>query len=37
MKAQIADLILKSAFGELPLNVEVDGCFTFNKDELVGL
>jgi predicted ATP-grasp superfamily ATP-dependent carboligase len=34
MKAQIADLILKSAFGELPQNVEVSGCFTFKKDEL---
>jgi predicted ATP-grasp superfamily ATP-dependent carboligase len=37
MKAQIADLILKSAFGELPQNVEVNGCFTFKKDELFGL
>ena len=37
MKAQIADLILKSAFGELPKNVEVKGCFTFNRDELFGL
>jgi len=37
MKAQISDLILKSAFGELPQNVEVNGCFTFKKDELFGL
>ncbi|MFA4956012.1 MAG: ATP-grasp domain-containing protein [Candidatus Methanoperedens sp.] len=37
MKAQIADLILKSAFGELPQNVEVDGCFTFKKDDLFRL
>jgi len=37
MKAQIADLILKSAFGELPRNVEVNGCFTFKKDELFRL
>jgi predicted ATP-grasp superfamily ATP-dependent carboligase len=37
MKAQIADLILKSAFGELPQNVEVNGCFKFNKDDLFGL
>jgi len=34
MKVQIADLILKSAFGELPQNVEVKGCFTFKKNEL---
>jgi len=37
MKAQIADLILKSAFGELPRSVEVDGCFTFKKDDLFRL
>ena len=37
MKVQIADLILKSAFGELPQNVEVKGCFTFKKDELFRL
>jgi predicted ATP-grasp superfamily ATP-dependent carboligase len=37
MKAQIADLILKSAFGELPQNVEVNGCFTFKKDDLFRL
>jgi predicted ATP-grasp superfamily ATP-dependent carboligase len=37
MKAQISDLILKSAFGELPQTVELNGCFTFNKDELFGL
>lgn len=34
MKVQIADLILRSVFGELPHNVEVNGCFTFKKDEL---
>ncbi len=34
MKTQIADLILKSAFGELPQSVEVNGCFTFKKDDL---
>jgi tyramine---L-glutamate ligase len=37
MKLQIADLIIKSAFGELPQNVEVNGCFTFKKDELFRL
>jgi predicted ATP-grasp superfamily ATP-dependent carboligase len=37
MKAQIADLILKSAFGKLPHNVEVNGCFTFKKDDLFRL
>jgi len=37
MKMQIADLIIKSAFGELPQKVEVNGCFTFNKDELFRL
>jgi predicted ATP-grasp superfamily ATP-dependent carboligase len=34
LKAQIADLILRSAFGELPQYVEVNGCFTFKKDDL---
>ncbi len=34
MKAQIADLILRSRFGELPEKVDVEGCFTFIKDEL---
>lgn len=37
MKAQIADLILKSAFGKLPYNVEVNGCFTFKKNDLFRL
>ena len=37
MKEQISDLILKSVFGELPQNIEVDGCFTFKKDELFRL
>jgi predicted ATP-grasp superfamily ATP-dependent carboligase len=37
LKAQIADLIIKSAFGELPQSVEVDGCFTFKKDDLFRL
>jgi predicted ATP-grasp superfamily ATP-dependent carboligase len=37
MKTQIADLILKSAFGVLPQKVEVKGCFTFKKDELFRL
>ncbi|MCX9084903.1 MAG: ATP-grasp domain-containing protein [Candidatus Methanoperedens sp.] len=36
MKAQIADLILRSSFGELPQKVEISGCFTFKKDELFG-
>jgi len=37
MEAEIADLILRSRFGELPSNVRVSGCFTFKKEELLGL
>ncbi|NJD76733.1 MAG: ATP-grasp domain-containing protein [Candidatus Methanoperedens sp.] len=35
--AEIADLILRSRFGELPENVRINGSFTFKKDELSGL
>lgn len=34
MKTQIADLILKSRFGDLPDHVEINGSFTFTKDNL---
>ncbi|MDO9099101.1 MAG: ATP-grasp domain-containing protein [Candidatus Methanoperedens sp.] len=34
---EIADLILKSKFGELPTDVNVKGSFTFKKEELPGL
>ncbi|MFZ2410406.1 MAG: ATP-grasp domain-containing protein [Candidatus Methanoperedens sp.] len=34
---EIADLILKSKFGELPKDVNVKGSFTFKKEELLGL
>ncbi len=37
LEAEIADLILKSKFGELPGEVKVKGCFTFKKEELSGL
>jgi predicted ATP-grasp superfamily ATP-dependent carboligase len=37
MKAEIADLILRSRFGELPASVKVNGSFTFKKEELFGL
>lgn len=37
MKAQISDLILRSVFGELPRMVEVNGCFTFGKEDLFSL
>lgn len=37
MEAEIADLILRSRFGELPENVRVSGCFTFKKEDLLGL
>jgi predicted ATP-grasp superfamily ATP-dependent carboligase len=37
MKTQIGDLIIKSAFGELPKNIEVEGSFKFKKDELLEL
>jgi predicted ATP-grasp superfamily ATP-dependent carboligase len=37
MKAEIADLILRSRFGELPTSVGVNGSFTFKKEELIGL
>ncbi len=33
---EIADLILRSKFGELPGKVEVNGSFTFRKKELLG-
>ncbi len=35
--AELADLILKARFGELPPHVNVKGRFTFKKDELSGL
>jgi len=35
LRAEIADLIIKARFVELPLSVDVDGCFTFKKDELL--
>ncbi len=34
---EIADLILKSKFGELPEKVGINGSFTFKKEELSGL
>jgi predicted ATP-grasp superfamily ATP-dependent carboligase len=34
---EIADLILKSSFGELPAEISVNGSFTFQKDNLAGL
>lgn len=37
MKEEIADLILKARFGELPEKVKLTGSFTFRKDELFGL
>ncbi len=37
LDAEIADLILKSKFGELPADVRVRGSFTFKKEELSGL
>jgi hypothetical protein len=37
LEAEIADLILKSKFGELPCEVKVKGSFTFKKEELSGL
>jgi predicted ATP-grasp superfamily ATP-dependent carboligase len=37
MEYEIADLILKSSFGELPASVKVSGSFTFKKEELFGL
>jgi predicted ATP-grasp superfamily ATP-dependent carboligase len=36
MEAQIADLILKSRFGDLPDHVEIKGNFTFTKEDLSG-
>ncbi|PWB55417.1 MAG: hypothetical protein C3F06_02685 [Candidatus Methanoperedenaceae archaeon] len=36
MKAQIADLILRSRFGDLPDHVEINGSFTFTKEDLSG-
>ncbi|MFZ3382372.1 MAG: ATP-grasp domain-containing protein [Candidatus Methanoperedens sp.] len=35
METQIADLILKAKFGELPDHVDIIGSFTFTKDQLV--
>jgi predicted ATP-grasp superfamily ATP-dependent carboligase len=35
-EAEIADLILRSRFGELPDSVHIKGSFTFKKDELSG-
>lgn len=37
LEIEIADLILKSSFGELPREVSVNGSFTFQKDNLTGL
>ncbi|MFA4935004.1 MAG: ATP-grasp domain-containing protein [Candidatus Methanoperedens sp.] len=37
LETEIADLILKSKFGELPRDVNVKGSFTFKKEELPGL
>ena len=37
METQIADLIIKSKFGELPDHVNLKGSFTFTKDQLSGL
>ena len=37
MEEEIADLILKAKFGELPDNVKIAGTFTFMKAELSGL
>ncbi len=37
MEAEIADLIMRSRFGELPASVSVSGSFTFKKEELFGL
>ncbi len=34
LETEIADLILKSSFGELPGEVSVNGSFTFKKDNL---
>lgn len=36
MEAQIADLILRSRFGDLPDHVEINGNFTFAKEDLSG-
>lgn len=36
METQIADLILRSKFGELPDHVNVNGSFTFTKEDLSG-
>ena len=36
MKAQLADLILRSRFGDLPEHVEINGNFTFTKENLSG-
>ena len=36
MEIQIADLILKSKFGDLPDHVTINGSFTFTKDDLSG-
>lgn len=34
LQNEIADLILRSRFGELPHEVKIKGCFTFKKEEL---
>ena len=36
LDVEIADLILRSRFGELPGSVGVNGSFTFKKEELIG-
>ncbi|MBU4222814.1 MAG: ATP-grasp domain-containing protein, partial [Euryarchaeota archaeon] len=37
MEDEIADLIMRSSFGELPDRVRITGTFTFTKDGLSGL
>lgn len=37
LETEIADLILKSKFGELPTEVKVKGSFTFKKEDLSAL
>ncbi len=36
LDVEIADLILKSRFGELPDSVGINGSFSFKKEELIG-
>ncbi len=37
LKIEIADLILRARFGELPSHVDVKGSFSFRKEELLSL